>query len=58
MNDRGGQVKSILKGESLPGFYRLKWDGTDEENKKVPAKNYIVRIALDRYVKYYAYELK
>jgi outer membrane protein assembly factor BamB len=58
LNDQGVQVKTLLKGEVLPGSYSLNWDGTDKETKRVPAGNYTARISLGRSVKYHALKLE
>jgi outer membrane protein assembly factor BamB len=57
-NSQGVLVKSLFKGESLPGSYRLKWDGTGKENQRVPAGNYTARISLGRSVKYHPLKLE
>lgn len=45
----GQLVKTLTAGEYEPGRYRVKWNGTDEQNRQVPASVYLCRMESEKY---------
>jgi hypothetical protein len=46
-NVLGQKVKTLLSGETSPGFYEMEWDGTDGQGVSVPTGIYFIRMSTD-----------
>lgn len=49
-NSLGEKVKTLVDGIRQPGFYELKWDGTNNNNAALSSGLYIYRISAGKYV--------
>jgi Ca-activated chloride channel family protein len=49
-NILGQEVKTLVETPQEPGSYRVTWDGTDNEGKRVPSGVYIYRLMAGNYV--------
>jgi hypothetical protein len=47
----GREVCKLVDGINEPGYYAVRWDGYDENNRKVPAGVYFVHFDADHYQK-------
>jgi flagellar hook assembly protein FlgD len=43
----GRTVRTLLKEVRSTGNYILEWDGLDQNNKRVPAGTYFIRLHID-----------
>lgn len=50
-NVLGQKVKSLVHRRQLPGYYRVKWDGTDDSGKPVASGIYLYQLKTKTFVK-------
>ncbi|MCF7841198.1 MAG: T9SS type A sorting domain-containing protein, partial [Candidatus Marinimicrobia bacterium] len=50
-NILGQEVKTLVNGDQMPGYYRLVWDGTDKFGQVQASGVYIVRMQTKEYTK-------
>jgi len=50
-NILGQEVKTLIQGIQMPGYYQLVWDGTDKTGKVQASGMYIVRMQTKEYTK-------